>query len=176
MTTPRSGRLLRVSAPLALVTCALAGLQVATAGPAAADPPATDWHKLRSCESGNQYDIDTGNGYFGAYQFDLPTWHSVGGAGQPNLNPAPEQDYRALYLYRMRGWQPWGCASTLDLREDTDAGSHRVPSRQESIYLAEPATIPPATSSSRPPPPRALNRPATPPAPTAPPATHPADP
>ena len=55
-----------------------------TAGSAAADPSANDWYQLRMCESSNRYDINTGNGYYGAYQFDLSTWQSVGGSGMPN--------------------------------------------------------------------------------------------
>src|SRR5690348_8047720 len=49
-----------------------------------ADPSAQTWYRLRVCESGNRYSINTGNGYYGAYQFDLPTWRSVGGSGYPN--------------------------------------------------------------------------------------------
>jgi resuscitation-promoting factor RpfA len=94
---------------------------------ASADPSATDWFRLRMCESSNNYSINTGNGYYGAYQFDLSTWRSVGGTGYPNQASPTEQDYRALYLYRMRGWQPWTCAGILGLREDADAGSGRVP-------------------------------------------------
>ena len=30
--------------------------------------------KLRQCESGGNYAINTGNGYYGAYQYDLQTW------------------------------------------------------------------------------------------------------
>lgn len=66
--------------------------------------------QLRQCESGNNYSINTGNGYYGAYQFNQSTWASVGGSGLPsNASPA-EQDARALTLYNQRGWQPWTCA------------------------------------------------------------------
>jgi resuscitation-promoting factor RpfA len=107
----------------------LAGASIATAAvvlhgsPATADPSAQTWHRLRMCESSNNYRINTGNGYYGAYQFDLSTWRSVGGSGYPNQASPAEQDARALILYRMRGWQPWTCASILGLRPDSDAGS-----------------------------------------------------
>lgn len=91
-----------------------------------ADPSANDWYRLRMCESSNSYTIDTGNDHYGAYQFDLPTWRSVGGTGYPNQASPAEQDYRALILYRMRGWQPWQCATILGLRDDKDAGSGRT--------------------------------------------------
>jgi peptidoglycan hydrolase-like protein with peptidoglycan-binding domain len=110
----------------------LAGASVATVAvvlhgtTASADPSAQTWHRLRMCESSNNYKINTGNGYYGAYQFDLSTWRSVGGSGYPNQASAPEQDARALILYRMRGWQPWTCASILGLRGDSDAASGRI--------------------------------------------------
>lgn len=102
---------------------------VAFAGPAYADPSADDWYQLRMCESSNRYDINTGNGYYGAYQFDLPTWRSVGGEGRPDQASASEQDYRALLLYRKRGWNPWVCAYLVGLTEDGDARSGVAPPR-----------------------------------------------
>ena len=90
---------------------------------ASADPSANTWYRLRMCESNNNYSINTGNDHFGAYQFGLSTWRSVGGSGYPNRATPAEQDARALILYRERGWQPWQCASILGLPEDSDARS-----------------------------------------------------
>ena len=114
------------------------------AGSASADPSASSWSALRQCESTNNYAIDTGNGYYGAYQFDLSTWRSMGGSGSPsNASPA-EQDYRALYLYRMRGWGPWSCASIAGLREDSSARSGVVPTRADSAYIGGGGSAAPA--------------------------------
>jgi len=96
-------------------------------GSASADPSADDWYQLRMCESTNRYDINTGNGYYGAYQFDLATWKSVGGSGRPDQANAAEQDYRALILYRNRGWNPWVCARLVGLSEDSDARTKVAP-------------------------------------------------
>jgi peptidoglycan hydrolase-like protein with peptidoglycan-binding domain len=93
---------------------------------ASADPSSSSWNRLRNCESSNDYSINTGNGYYGAYQFNLSTWQSVGGQGYPNHASRSEQDARALILYRERGWQPWTCAGILGLREDSDARSGRI--------------------------------------------------
>ncbi|WP_323368427.1 transglycosylase family protein [Cumulibacter manganitolerans] len=90
---------------------------------AVADPSSDQWLALRKCESSNNYSINTGNGYYGAYQFDLATWRSVGGSGYPHQASPSEQDARALMLYRMRGWQPWECASILGFGNDADARS-----------------------------------------------------
>lgn len=69
--------------------------------------------KLRQCESTNNYSINTGNGYYGAYQFDEGTWYSVSNAPYGKATPA-EQDAAARKLYERRGWQPWPvCGSSL---------------------------------------------------------------
>lgn len=121
----------RVTAGIAVtgVLATAGGVAIAVVSPmssASADPSADSWYRLRQCESSNTYSINTGNGYYGAYQFDLSTWRSVGGTGYPNRASKGEQDARALILYRKRGWQPWTCASILGLREDADARSGRT--------------------------------------------------
>jgi len=132
----------RTLARLLLFAVAALGLQLINPGTAAADPHTNAWAKLRMCESSGRYATNTGNGYYGAYQFDLPTWRSVGGAGRPDQAVPYEQDYRALYLYRMRGWQPWQCAGLLSLANDTDARSKRVPTYDESAYIGGVPTPP----------------------------------
>lgn len=129
----------RVGVRLLVLAIAVAGLNVVATVSTSADPSYDDWSALRMCESSDRYDTNTGNGYYGAYQFDLPTWESVGGQGRPDRARPAEQDYRALYLYRMRGWQPWECAypDFLDLDEDSDAASGVAPSYEESAYIGE---------------------------------------
>ena len=115
----------RLIAAGALVAMGAASVVLTTAS-ASADPSPHTWYRLRMCESGNNYTINTGNDHYGAYQFDVPTWHSVGGSGYPQNASKAEQDARALILYRERGWQPWQCASILGLRADSDARSGRT--------------------------------------------------
>jgi Transglycosylase-like domain len=62
---------------------------------------------IRECESGGNYTTNTGNGFYGAYQFTLSTWESVGGVGLPSDAPPREQDKRAARLYRELGPGPW---------------------------------------------------------------------
>lgn len=64
---------------------------------------------IKGCESsGNYANNDTGgNGHFGAYQFSLSTWASVGGSGNPADASPAEQDMRALILYNQDGTGPW---------------------------------------------------------------------
>jgi len=70
--------------------------------------PAEKWEKLRLCESTHDYQAISPSGlYRGAYQFDLPTWKTVGGTGDPALASPEEQDARARELYARRGPEPW---------------------------------------------------------------------
>jgi len=70
----------------------------------------------RAHESSGNYSINTGNGYFGAYQFLQSTWNSTAqAAGRSDLvgvnpaNAAPaDQDLLALTLYHQQGAGPWG--------------------------------------------------------------------
>jgi hypothetical protein len=52
-------------------------------------------------------------GHYGLFQFDIPTWESVGGHGDPRDASPEEQWMRAYMLYQRRGWQPWECAGKL---------------------------------------------------------------
>ena len=63
--------------------------------------------RIRMRESGGNYAENTGNGYYGAYQFSLGTWRSVGGDGNPADASPAEQDMRAEMLYAERGCSPW---------------------------------------------------------------------
>lgn len=63
--------------------------------------------RIRQRESGGNYAENTGNGYYGAYQFNLGTWRGVGGSGLPSDASPAEQDMRAQMLYNQRGCSPW---------------------------------------------------------------------
>jgi uncharacterized protein YabE (DUF348 family) len=76
--------------------------------------------KLRSCEG--SYTSNTGNGYYGAYQFNVGTWRASAPAGYgdvlPSNAPPSVQDEAAASLYKRRGWQPWpGCTKKLGLQD-----------------------------------------------------------
>jgi hypothetical protein len=62
---------------------------------------------IAACESGGDPTTDTGNGFYGKYQFDLSTWQSVGGSGNPAHASEAEQDRRAAMLYAQAGASPW---------------------------------------------------------------------
>src|SRR5215218_72315 len=80
-------------------------------GPAAtpeggAAPPHLE--AIAACESGGDPSaIGGGGAYRGKYQFDMGTWASVGGSGDPAAAPESEQDARAAMLLQRSGTAPW---------------------------------------------------------------------
>lgn len=74
--------------------------------------------KLRGCEAGGKYDRNSGNGYYGAYQFDIGTWGNYGGYARADLAPPEVQDQKTWETYKRRGWAPWpGCTKKLGLQD-----------------------------------------------------------
>lgn len=60
------------------------------------------------CESQGIANLNTGNGFFGAFQFTLETWFGVGGVGLPSDASFDEQAYRASILANQPdGWSHW---------------------------------------------------------------------
>jgi hypothetical protein len=87
-----------------------------TTTPATVTPPGGVWAALRQCESGDNYADDTGNGYYGAYQFALATWRGLGYSGLPSQAPPAIQDAAAAQLQARSGWGQWpACARHLGL-------------------------------------------------------------
>ena len=93
---------------------AIAGLFFATSGAlvtaGAATPPAdadVNWDAVAACESGGNWGISTGNGFFGGLQFTLSTWRANGGTGMPNQATRAEQIRVANNVLRTQGFGAW---------------------------------------------------------------------
>ncbi len=75
------------------------------------------WDAIARCESGGNWAINTGNGYYGGLQFTLSSWRGVGGSGYPNEASREEQIARAEMLRARQGWGAWpACTAKLGLR------------------------------------------------------------
>jgi resuscitation-promoting factor RpfB len=75
------------------------------------------WDSLAQCESGGNWAINTGNGYYGGLQFNLGTWQAYGGSGYPHQN---SREAQIAVAERVRaatgGYGSWpGCAASLGL-------------------------------------------------------------
>lgn len=90
--------------------------RAATSGSGQGSAPAGAWGRLAQCESGGNPAANTGNGFYGLYQFDAGTWHAMGGSGLPSEASAAEQTRIAQKLQAQSGWGPWpGCSARLGL-------------------------------------------------------------
>jgi resuscitation-promoting factor RpfB len=80
-------------------------------------PSGSVWDKLAECESGGNWSINTGNGYYGGLQFSLSTWRAYGGSGYPHQASREQQIAIAKKLQAAAGWGSWpACSSKLGLR------------------------------------------------------------
>ena len=66
-----------------------------------------DWSALAECESGGNPAEDTGNGFYGMYQFTIGTWDELGGSGLPSDASAATQTALAEKLYTEAGAGQW---------------------------------------------------------------------
>jgi resuscitation-promoting factor RpfB len=75
------------------------------------------WDKIAQCESGGNWSINTGNGFYGGLQFSLGTWRAYGGTGMPNKASKATQIAIARMVQADAGWGAWpACSSKLGLR------------------------------------------------------------
>lgn len=92
--------------------------QTAAYAPSVAD--GSEWDRLASCESGGNWAINTGNGFYGGVQFDYGTWKGNGGgayAERADLATRDQQIEIASRVQAARGWGPWpACSAKLGLR------------------------------------------------------------
>lgn len=112
-----ASRPLPSAAPVASVAPAAQAVSrpVVSTAPAVAD--GSVWDSLARCESGGNWAINTGNGFYGGLQFTLGSWQGVGGTGYPNQASREEQIARAEQLLARQGWGAWpACAAKLGLR------------------------------------------------------------
>lgn len=107
---PKPARASAAAAPVTSRTTTTQASAPATAG-------AGVWDRLAACESGGNWAINTGNGYYGGLQFSLGSWRGVGGSGLPSQASREEQIARAEVLLSRQGWGAWpSCSSKLGLR------------------------------------------------------------
>ncbi|WP_104105504.1 resuscitation-promoting factor, partial [Nocardioides sp. 616] len=94
-------------------------VKVGTKTVAAADYSSgnTVWDQLAKCESGGNWAINTGNGYYGGLQFNLGTWRAYGGTGLPSQHSRETQIAVATRLRDAAGgYGAWPhCSASLGL-------------------------------------------------------------
>ncbi|MEU3730828.1 transglycosylase family protein [Streptomyces sp. NPDC033538] len=105
------GRRIRTAVVVLFAATALGATTEAAASPSV--PPRTDWDAIAACESGGDWEANTGNGYYGGLQFARSSWIAAGGleyAPRADLASRGEQIAVAKRLARIQGMSAWGCA------------------------------------------------------------------
>ncbi|GAB2727091.1 transglycosylase family protein [Nocardia thraciensis] len=122
---------------LVAVTGALVAVPFAMSSTASA--AAHDWDGVAQCESGGNWGINTGNGYYGGLQFSQSTWNANGGSGSPANASKEEQIRVAENVLETQGVGAWPvCGQYLRWGAGTDA----EPAQPEPEPLAAPAAVP----------------------------------
>jgi resuscitation-promoting factor RpfA len=139
----------RSLARLAVVGAVTAGSAAALMGTANAAPDSA-WDKLAQCESGGNWNINTGNGYYGGLQFNLGTWRAFGGSGMPNQASKAQQIAVAERILAAQGWNAWpSCSRKMGLRG--------IAAEPTKVRAAAPAPAAPAPAAKPAPAPVAKN-------------------
>ena len=131
----------RIAATSVTVAAAAAAPMI-TAGTAHAATDRT-WNRLAQCESGGDWHINTGNGYYGGVQFSDSTWDSFGGerfASRADLATRAQQIQIAEKVLDGQGWGAWpACSAELGLDSGDAAGTPDSADRPSRSGDREPA-------------------------------------
>jgi LysM repeat protein len=104
---------------LAAAVGAAGALAVTLPAGAAHAASTSTWNAIAKCESGGNWRINTGNGYYGGVQFSAGTWRAYGGtkyASRADLASKSEQIAVAEKVLASQGWGAWpGCSAKLGL-------------------------------------------------------------
>ncbi|MEU9039112.1 transglycosylase family protein [Streptomyces sp. NPDC048352] len=151
------GKHRRGSKAVRIVTLAgVAGVAVAAplmaAGTASA-ATASEWDKVAACESGGNWSINTGNGYYGGLQFSSSTWAAYGGkayAAQANQASKSQQIAIAEKVLKGQGKGAWPhCGVGLSNSSYSGGGSASKPAPAKPAP-AKPAPAKPAPAKPAP--------------------------
>lgn len=144
--------------------------------PAANAVDGATWDALAQCESGGNWSINTGNGFYGGLQFTQQSWNGVGMSGSPATATRAQQIEAGERLLAIQGWGAWpACSAKLGLYGKTGAApTYTEPtttvaaqSQTQQTYTApaaQAAPVAPAAQAA----PAAVEAPAAPVAPAAP--------
>lgn len=87
--------------------------------PAASAAPDSDWDRLAQCESGGNWQINTGNGYHGGLQFSPSTWNAYGGQKYAPYAYQASREQQIAVAEKVLAGQGWGawpsCSAQLGL-------------------------------------------------------------
>ena len=138
---------------------AIGGVAAATMSmPAANAVDGATWDALAQCESGGNWSINTGNGFYGGLQFTQQSWNGVGMSGSPATASRAQQIEAGERLLAIQGWGAWpACSAKLGLYGKTGAApTYTEPtttvaaqSQTQQTYTAPAAQVAPAAPAAQ---------------------------
>ena len=138
---------------------AIGGAVAATMSmPAANAVDGATWDALAQCESGGNWSINTGNGFYGGLQFTQQSWNGVGMSGSPANATRAQQIEAGERLLAIQGWGAWpACSAKLGLYGKTGAApTYTEPtttvaaqSQTQQTYTAPAAQAAPAAPAAQ---------------------------
>ncbi len=138
---------------------AIGGAVAATMSmPAANAVDGATWDALAQCESGGNWSINTGNGFYGGLQFTQQSWNGVGMSGSPATASRAQQIEAGERLLAIQGWGAWpACSAKLGLYGKTGAApTYTEPtttvaaqSQTQQTYTAPAAQAAPAAPAAQ---------------------------
>ena len=136
-----TSRLIRRALGAAAAAALTLGIGAVAAAPA--DAASTVWDKVAQCESGGNWKINTGNGYYGGLQFSAGTWNAYGGkahASRASLATKAEQIAIARRVLAGQGPGAWPvCARRAGLTKSTGrADRHATPATNPGATVTKP--------------------------------------
>ncbi len=117
----KQSRVLRGAAKVALAGAVISVPLTIAATPANAS--SVNWDAIAQCESGGNWAISTGNGFYGGLQFTLGTWHANGGQGMPQNASREQQIAVAERVLATQGIHAW---PVCGLRAGASGGGSRA--------------------------------------------------
>ncbi|MBT1004087.1 transglycosylase family protein [Paenarthrobacter sp. DKR-5] len=118
----KKSTLRRAGGGIALAALSAAGVGL-TATSANAATPTSTWDQIAQCESGGNWSINTGNGYYGGLQFSQSTWSSFGGTGSAANASKAQQIAVAEKVQAAQGWGAWpACSAKIGLSGGATGG------------------------------------------------------
>ena len=130
----RGGRRRETAALVGAALVAPLALIAATGQPAAAADRGV-WDRIARCESGGDWHINTGNGYYGGLQFSAGTWRAYGGGAYARTADRASKSQQiavATKVQRAQGWGAWPSCS----RRAGAAGGAPAASAPEAVKAA----------------------------------------
>jgi len=143
----------RTAAKLAVTGLVVGAPLTALTAPASAATTG-QWDAVAQCESGGNYAINTGNGFYGGLQFTLSTWAAYGGTGAPQNASRSAQIAVAERVLAGQGKGAWPvCGTGLGAANPTpvQAQTRSAPAAPSPRTVpSAPAATPPRTVPSAP--------------------------